>query len=139
MRVVCQQTILMKYYTLFVIFEKGKILNFRLLQIIGDALWVNFEILTSDPILRLLNLIKCRFRARLKSTWIYRTVLNSSWKLNLPWKVFEKNSKVLKSPWILPITGGFNTVFGDLNQYKIVVPLFGAAYAAWNKGTTILY
>ena len=25
------------------------------------------------------------------------------------------------------------------NQYKIVVPLFGAAYAAPNKGTTILY
>ena len=25
------------------------------------------------------------------------------------------------------------------NQYKIVVPIFGAAYAAPNKGTTILY
>ena len=25
------------------------------------------------------------------------------------------------------------------NQYKIVVPLFGAAHAAPNKGTTILY
>ena len=25
------------------------------------------------------------------------------------------------------------------NQYKVVVPLFGAAYAAPNKGTTILY
>ena len=30
-------------------------------------------------------------------------------------------------------------MFGDLNQYKIVVPLFGAAYAAPNKGTIILY
>ena len=40
---------------------------------------------------------------------------------------------------MLPFTGGFNTVFGDQNQYKIVVPLFGAAYAAPNKGTTILY
>ena len=29
--------------------------------------------------------------------------------------------------------------FLDINQYKIVVPLFGAAYAAPNKGTTILY
>ena len=28
---------------------------------------------------------------------------------------------------------------GDLNQFKIVVPLFGAANAAPNKGTTILY
>ena len=27
----------------------------------------------------------------------------------------------------------------DLNQNKIVVPLFGAAYAAPNIGTTILY
>ena len=27
----------------------------------------------------------------------------------------------------------------DLNQYKIVVSLFVAAYAAPNKGTTILY
>ena len=27
----------------------------------------------------------------------------------------------------------------DLNHYKIGVPLFGAAYAALNKGTTILY
>ena len=25
------------------------------------------------------------------------------------------------------------------NSYKIVVPIFGAAYAAPNKGTTILY
>ena len=29
------------------------------------------------------------------------------------------------------------SVFGDLNQYQIVVPLFGAAYATPNKGTTI--
>ena len=36
-------------------------------------------------------------------------------------------------------TDGLNTIFGDLNQYKIVVPLFGAAYAAPNKGTRILY
>ena len=50
--------------------------------------------------------------------------LKSPWKFNLPWKVLEKHSEALKSPWILPFTGGFNTVFGDLNQYKIVVPLF---------------
>ena len=37
MRIVCQQTILMKYHTLFVIFEK----NCRLLQIVGGALWFN--------------------------------------------------------------------------------------------------
>ena len=79
---------------------------------------------------------KDRVRTGLKSARIYRTVLKSPWKLNLPWKVLEKHKKALKSPWI----GGFNTGFGDLNQYKIVVPLFGAAaYAAPNKGTTIFY
>ena len=41
MRIVCQQTILMKYHALFDIFEKsGKILNCCLLQIIGGPLWV---------------------------------------------------------------------------------------------------
>ena len=33
----------------------------------------------------------------------------------------------------------FRTVDRDLNQNKIVMPLFGAAYAAPNKSTTILY
>ena len=28
---------------------------------------------------------------------------------------------------------------GHKNEYEIVVPLFGAAFAAQNKGTTILY
>ena len=46
MRIVCHQTILMKYHVLFVIFEKkkkkknSKIWNCRLLQIIGGALRV---------------------------------------------------------------------------------------------------
>ena len=44
MRIVCQQTILMKYHALLVIFEKnGKIWNCRLLQIIGGALRVNWD------------------------------------------------------------------------------------------------
>ena len=33
---------------------------------------------------------------------------------------------------------GLSTGDRDLNQYKIVVPLFGTAYAAPNIGTTIL-
>ena len=49
------------------------------------------------------------------------------------------HSKALKSPWILLFSVGLNTVDRDLNQYKIVVPLFGAANAAPNKGTTISY
>ena len=43
MRIVCQQTILMKYHALFVIKKKKKKLwKCRLLQIIGGALWANF-------------------------------------------------------------------------------------------------
>ena len=49
----------------------------------------------------------------------------------------ENHSKALKSPWILLFSVGLSTVDNDLNQYKIVVPLFGAAYAAPNKGTAI--
>ena len=40
-------------------------------------------------------------RTGLKSTWIYRTVLKSPWKLNLSGKVLEKHLKALKIPWIL--------------------------------------
>ena len=44
MRIVCQQTILMKYHALFVIFEKNsKISNCRLLQNIVRALMVNWQ------------------------------------------------------------------------------------------------
>ena len=32
-----------------------------------------------------------------------------------------------------------NTDNGDIDQYRIVVPLFGAAYAAPNESTSILY
>ena len=45
----------------------------------------------------------------------------------------------LKSPKILLFSVRLNIVDRDLNQYKIVVPLFGAAFAAPYKGTLILY
>ena len=60
-------------------------------------------------------------------------------KLNQPGKVQENHSKALKSPWILQFSVGLSTVDRDLNQYKIVVPLFGAVYAAPNIGTRISY
>ena len=63
----------------------------------------------------------------------------SHWKLNLPWKVLENHSKALKNPWILLFSVWLITVDRNLNQYKIVVPLFGAAYAAPNIATTVLY
>ena len=53
--------------------------------------------------------------------------------VNLPCKVLENHSKALKSPWILLFSVGLNTVDRDLNQFKIVVPLFGAAFAAPNN------
>ena len=46
-----------------------------------------------------------------------------------PWKVLE----------FYHLQEDSTLFFGDINKYKIVVPLFGAAYAAPNKGTTILY
>ena len=64
--------------------------------------------------------------------------LEKSLKIRFALKSTGKHSKALKSPYILPFTGVSNTVFGDLNQYKILVSLFGAAYAAPNKGITIL-
>ena len=47
---VCQQTILMKYHALFVIFEKAAKLICRLLQIIGGALWVKLLISKADSL-----------------------------------------------------------------------------------------
>ena len=44
MRIVCQQTILMKYHALFVILKKRQNLKL-LLQIVGDALWVKAKLL----------------------------------------------------------------------------------------------
>ena len=41
MRIVCQQTILMKYHALLLFLKKRQIFNCRLLQIIGDAFRVN--------------------------------------------------------------------------------------------------
>ena len=46
---------------------------------------------------------------------------------------YLKTLNALKSPFILLLTGEFNSVCGDLNQYKIVVSLFGAAYANFLK------
>ena len=65
--------------------------------------------------------------------------LEKSLKIKLPWKVLENHTKALKRPWIPLFSVGLSTVDRDLNQYKIAVPLFDAAYAAPNIGTTILY
>ena len=41
MRIVCQQTILMKYHALVIIFEKAPFEIFVCCKIIGGALWAN--------------------------------------------------------------------------------------------------
>ena len=67
--------------------------------------------------------------------WKYLNIQDcheKSLKIEFALKVLEKHSKALKRPWILPFARGFNTDFEGLNQYKIVMPLFGAAYAAPN-------
>ena len=51
-------------------------------------------------------------------------------------KSFKSLEKFLKST-IFSV--GLSTVDKDLNRYKIVVPLFGAAYAVSNIGPAVLY
>ena len=52
------------------------------------------------------------------------------------WKTLKGHEKSLNFTICKRIQYCF---IGGLNQYKIVVPLFGAAYAAPNKGTIILH
>ena len=66
-------------------------------------------------------------------------LLEKSLNIKSALKSTRNHSKALKSPSILLFSVGLSTVDRGLNQYKIVVPLFGAAYAASNMGTTILY
>ena len=65
--------------------------------------------------------------------------LEKSLKIISALKSTGKSLKSLESPRILLFSVGLSTVDRDLNQNKIVMPLFGAAYAASNIGTTILY
>ena len=44
MRIVSQQTILMKYHALFVNIEKAANLRLSSVQIVGGALWVSYRI-----------------------------------------------------------------------------------------------
>ena len=64
--------------------------------------------------------------------------LEKSLKIKYALKSTGKSLQTLKSPWILLFSVGLNTVDLDQNLHKIVVPLFGAANAAPNKGTAIL-
>ena len=69
----------------------------------------------------------------------YRGLSWTLWEIKYALKILENYCKAFQSPWILLFSIEPNAVDRDLNQYKIGVPLFGAAYAAPNKGTIILY
>ena len=65
--------------------------------------------------------------------------LEKSLKMKFALKSTWKTHKGLEKSLNFTIYRRIQQCFGDLKQYKIVVPLFGGAYAAPNKGTTILY
>ena len=81
----------------------------------------------------------CQGSHRLEKYLNIQGYLEKSLKITFTLKSTWKTHRGLEKSLNLPFTGGFNSVFGDLNQYKIVVPLFGAAYAVPNKGLPILY
>ena len=60
-------------------------------------------------------------------------------KIKSALKSTGKSLKGIEKSLNSSISVELNAVDRDLNQYKIVVPLFGAANAAPNKGTTISY
>ena len=76
---------------------------------------------------------------RLEKVLNIQDCLEKSLKIKFALKSTGKTLKGLEKSVYLTIYRRIHTVFGDLNQYRIVVPLFCAAYAAPNKGTTILY
>ena len=76
---------------------------------------------------------------RLEMNLNIQDCLEKSLKIKFALKSTYKTFKGLEKSLNFIIHKRFNTVFGGLNWYKIVVLLFGAAYAAPNKGNTILY
>ena len=69
---------------------------------------------------------------RLEKYFDIQECLEKSLKIEFALKTTWKTLKGLEKFSNLPFARGFNTDFGGLNQYKIVMPLFGAAYAAPN-------
>ena len=65
--------------------------------------------------------------------------LEKSLKIKSALKSTGKSLKNLQKSLNSTISVGLSTVERDRNQYNFVVPLFGAAYAAPNIGTKILY
>ena len=73
---------------------------------------------------------------RLEKYLNFEGFLEKSLKIKSALKSTGKSLISLKKSLFFSV--GLSTVDRDLNQYKITVPLFGAANAAPNKGTIIL-
>ena len=76
---------------------------------------------------------------RLEKYLNFEAFLEKSLKIKSGLKSTAKSLKSLENSLNFTFSVGLSTVDIDLNHYKIVVPLFGAAYASPNKGTSILY
>ena len=72
---------------------------------------------------------KTRVSQRLETYLNFDGFLEKSLKIKSALKILEDHPNALKSPRFLLFSVGLSTVDRDLNQYKIVVPFFGAAYA----------
>ena len=76
---------------------------------------------------------------RLEKYLNLESFLEKSLKIKSALKSTKKSFRNLEKSLNSTFSVGLSTVDRELNQYKSVVPLFGAAYAAPNKGTTILH
>ena len=85
------------------------------------------------------NIYQCHQRFAQEKYLNLEGFLDKSLKIKYAWKSTGKSLKSLEKSLISTISVRLSTVDRDLYQYKIVVPLFGAAFAAPNIGTTILY
>ena len=76
---------------------------------------------------------------RLEKYLNLESLLKKSLKIKSALKSTGKSLKSLEKSLNSTIFCRISTVDRDWNQYKSVVPLFGATYAAPNIGTTVLY
>ena len=83
--------------------------------------------------------LRCQGSHMLEKYLNFEGLLEKSLKIKPALKSTGKSLKSLEQSFHSTITVGLSTVDKEVNQYKIVVPIFGAAYAAPNIGTTILY
>ena len=81
----------------------------------------------------------CQGLHRLGKYLILEGFHEKSLKIKSALKSTGKSLKSLEKSLNSTISVGLSTVDRELNQNKIFVPLFGAAYAAPNICTTILY